>query len=90
MCIRDSHETDKPASIRQPGPNPLTRPLQEVAHTAHAKVREVAQEKSGVAAGHLTERGMEKACLLYTSQIPLRPHLSACSCPLEPWRAFGG
>ena len=55
------HETDKPASIRQPGPNPLTRPLQEVAHTAHAKVREVEQENSGVAAGHLTERGMEKA-----------------------------
>ena len=25
------HETDKPASIRQPGPNPLARPLQEVA-----------------------------------------------------------
>ena len=31
------HETDKPASIRQPGPNPLARPLQEVAHAAHAK-----------------------------------------------------
>lgn len=55
------HETDKSASIRQPGPNPLARPLQEVAHTAHAKVREVEQENSGVAAGHLTERGMEKA-----------------------------
>uniref|UniRef100_UPI003AF528DB CD1108 family mobile element protein n=1 Tax=Desulfovibrio sp. TaxID=885 RepID=UPI003AF528DB len=55
------HETDKPASIQQPGPNPLTRPLQEVAHAAHAKVREVEQENSGVAAGHLTERGMEKA-----------------------------
>ena len=37
------HETDKPASIRQPGPNPLARPLQEVAHTAHAKVREAEQ-----------------------------------------------
>lgn len=55
------HETDKSASIRQPGPNPLARPLQEVAHAAHAKVREVEQENSGVAAGHLTERGMEKA-----------------------------
>ena len=55
------HETDKPTSIRQPGPNPLARPLQEVAHAAHAKVREVEQENSGVAAGHLTERGMEKA-----------------------------
>ena len=55
------HETDKPASIRPPRPNPLARPLQEVAHAAHAKVREVEQENSGVAAGHLTERGMEKA-----------------------------
>ena len=55
------HETDKLASIRQPGPSPLARPLQEVAHAAHAKVREVEQENSGVAAGHLTERGMEKA-----------------------------
>ena len=55
------HETDKSASIRQPGPNPLARPLQEVAHAAHAKVRKVEQENSGVAAGHLTERGMEKA-----------------------------
>ncbi len=58
------HETDKPASIRQPA-NPLTRPLQEVAHAAHAKVREVEQENSGVAAGHLTERGMEKAVGLW-------------------------
>ena len=55
------HETDKPASIRQPGPNPLARPLQEVAHAAHAKVHEVEQENVGVEAGHLTERGMEKA-----------------------------
>ena len=54
-------ETDKPASIRQPGPNPLTRPLQEVSHAAHAKVREVENENAGVAAGHLAERGMEKA-----------------------------
>ena len=55
------HETDKPASIRQPGPNPLARPLQEIGHAAHAKVHEVEQENVGVEAGHLTERGMEKA-----------------------------
>ena len=41
--------------------NPLTRPLQEIGHAAHAKVHEAEQENSGVAAGHLTERGMEKA-----------------------------
>ena len=51
---------EKQPSLHQPV-NPLTRPLQEVAHAAHAKVREVEQENSGVAAGHLTERGMEKA-----------------------------
>ena len=41
--------------------NPLARPLQEIGHAAHAKVHEAEQENSGVAAGHLTERGMEKA-----------------------------
>ena len=54
-------ETDKPAAVSQPLPNPLTRPLQEVSHAAHAKVREVENENAGVAAGHLAERGMEKA-----------------------------
>ena len=51
---------EKQPSLHQPV-NPLARPLQEIAHAAHAKVREVEQENSGVAAGHLTERGMEKA-----------------------------
>ena len=41
--------------------NPLTRPLQEIGHAAHAKVHEVEQENVGVKAGHLTERGIEKA-----------------------------
>ena len=41
--------------------NPLARPLQEIGHAAHAKVHEVEQENVGVEAGHLTERGMEKA-----------------------------
>lgn len=54
------HETDKPASIHQPV-NPLALPLQEIGHAAHAKVHEVEQENVGVEAGHLTERGMEKA-----------------------------
>ncbi len=54
-------ETDKPAAVSQPPQNPLSRPLQEVSHAAHAKVREVENENAGVAAGHLAERGMEKA-----------------------------
>ena len=41
--------------------NPLARPLQEIGHAAHAKVHEVERENVGVEAGHLTERGIEKA-----------------------------
>jgi len=50
----------KQPSFHQPV-NPLARPLQEIGHAAHAKVHEVEQENVGVEAGHLTERGMEKA-----------------------------
>ena len=42
--------------------NPLSRPVQEIVHAAHAKVHEVEQENVGVEAGHkgevLTERGI--------------------------------
>ena len=47
--------------------NPLSRPVHEIVHAAHAKVHEVEQENVGVEAGHkgevLTERGLasEKA-----------------------------
>ena len=41
--------------------NPLSRPVHEIVHAAHAKVHEVEQENVGVEAGHMTERGMEKA-----------------------------
>lgn len=51
---------EKQPSFHQPV-NPLARPLQEIGHAAHAKVHEVEQENVGVEAGHLTERGMEKA-----------------------------
>ena len=41
--------------------NPLSRPIHEIVHAAHAKVHEVEQENVGVEAGHkgevLTERG---------------------------------
>ena len=53
-------ETDKPASFHT-AQNPLNRPLQEIGHAAHAKVREVEQENAGVESGHLVERGAEKA-----------------------------
>ncbi len=45
----------------KPHANPLSHPIQEAGATIHGKVREVEQENTGVAAGHLTERGMEKA-----------------------------
>ena len=51
---------EKQPSLHQPV-NPLARPLQEIGHAAHAKVHGVEQENVGVEAGHLTERGMEKA-----------------------------
>ena len=51
---------EKSPSFHQPM-SPLARPLQEIGHAAHAKVHEVEQENVGVEAGHLTERGMEKA-----------------------------
>ena len=51
---------EKSPSFHQPM-NPLARPLQEIGHAAHAKVHEVEQENVGVEAGHMTERGMEKA-----------------------------
>lgn len=51
---------EKQPSFHRPV-NPLARPLQEIGHAAHAKVHEVEQENVGVEAGHLTERGMEKA-----------------------------
>ena len=53
-------ETDRPASFHTTR-NPLNRPLQEIGHAAHAKVREVEQENVGVESGHLAERGAEKA-----------------------------
>ncbi len=53
-------ETDKPASFHTTQ-HPLNRPLQEIGHAAHAKVREVEQENVGVESGHLAERGAEKA-----------------------------
>lgn len=52
-------ETEKPTSFKQ-HENPVSRPLQEVGAALHGKVREVEQDNSGVQAGHLGERGIEK------------------------------
>ena len=41
--------------------NPLSRPVQEVKSTLHSEVSKVEGENSGVQAGHLGERQIEKA-----------------------------
>ena len=50
--------------------NPLSRPVHEIVHAAHAKVHEVEQENVGVEAGHkgevLTERGFAYAVYMAT------------------------
>lgn len=53
-------ESEKPTSFNQHA-NPVSRPLQEAGAAIHGKVREVEQDNSGVQAGHLGERGFEKA-----------------------------
>lgn len=53
-------ETDKPPLLKEP-PNPLARPVQELKSTLHGEVSKVEGENSGVQAGHLGERQIEKA-----------------------------
>lgn len=74
-------ETDKTASFKQPV-NPLARPLQEAGAALHGKVREVEQDNSGVQAGHLGERGIEKVggWTKRKVQSAYRNH------QLKPWR----
>ena len=62
--------------------NPLSRPVHEIAHAAHAKVHEVEQENVGVEAGHLTERGMEKAVRYGNRKL----HNWQADRKLKPWR----
>ena len=50
--------------VKPPGKehgNPLSRPVQEVKSTLHGEVSKVEGENSGVQAGHLGERQIEKA-----------------------------
>lgn len=72
---------EKQPSLHQPV-NPLARPLQEIGHAAHAKVHEVEQENVGVEAGHLTERGMEKAVRYGNRKL----QNWQADCKLKPWR----
>lgn len=53
-------EADKPPSLKEP-PNPLSRPIQELRSAIHGEVSKVEGENSGVQAGHLGERQIEKA-----------------------------
>lgn len=74
-------ETEKPASFKQPV-NPLSRPMQEAGAAIHGKVREVEQDNSGVQAGHLGERGIEKAVGYGNRRISsMRANYK-----LKPWR----
>lgn len=75
-------ETEKPASFKQPV-NPLSHPMQEAGAAIHGKVRDVEQDNSGVQAGHLGERGIEKAVGYGNRRI----RSMRANSKLKPWRA---
>lgn len=75
-------ESEKPISFKE-APNPLSRPMQEAGAALHGKVREVEQDNSGVQAGHLGERGMEKAVGFGRRRI----RSMRANSKLKPWRA---
>ena len=62
--------------------NPLSRPVQEVKSTLHGEVSKVEGDNSGVQAGHLGERQIEKA-VGYGGR---RFHQARANCKLKPWR----
>lgn len=71
--------------VKPPGKehgNPLARPIQEVKSTLHGKVSKVEGENSGVQAGHLGERQIEKA-VGYGGR---RFHQAQADRKLKPWR----
>lgn len=75
-------ESEKPVSFKET-PNPLSRPMQEAGAVLHGKVREVEQDNSGVQAGHLGERGVEKAVGFGGRRI----RSMRANSKLKPWRA---
>ena len=62
--------------------NPLSRPMQEVKSTLHSEVSKVEGENSGVQAGHLGERQIEKAVGYGDRRI----HQTRANRKLKPWR----
>lgn len=71
--------------VKPPGKehgNPLARPIQEVKSTLHGEVSKVEGENSGVQAGHLGERQIEKA-VGYGGR---RFHQARADHKLKPWR----
>ena len=62
--------------------NPLSRPVQEVKSTLHSEVSKVEGENSGVQAGHLGERQIEKAVGYGGRRI----HQARTDRKLKPWR----
>ncbi|NSD24545.1 C40 family peptidase [Fusicatenibacter saccharivorans] len=62
--------------------NPLSRPVQELKSTIHGEVSKVEGENSGVQAGHLGERQIEKA-VGYGGR---RFHQARADRKLKPWR----
>ena len=71
--------------VKPPGKehgNPLSRPVQEVKSTLHGEVSKVEGENSGVQAGHLGERQIEKAVGYGGRRI----HQARTDRKLKPWR----
>ena len=71
--------------VKPPGKehgNPLSRPVQEVKSTLHSEVSKVEGENSGVQAGHLGERQIEKAVGYGGRRI----HQARTDRKLKPWR----
>ena len=71
--------------VKPPGKehgNPLARPIQEVKSTLHGEVSKVEGDNSGVQAGHLGERQIEKA-VGYGGR---RFHQAQADRKLKPWR----
>ncbi len=82
----DRLDTAKAAvPIKPPGKehgNPLSRPVQEIRSTLHGEVSKVEGDNSGVQAGHLGERQIEKA-VGYGNR---RFHQARANRKLKPWR----
>ena len=71
--------------VKPPGKehgNPLSRPVQEIRSTLHGEVSKVEGDNSGVQAGHLGERQIEKA----VGYGKRRFHQARADRKMKPWR----